>query len=323
MPCLLSMYKFKTIIILLLCFSPSVFADSWPRRLSENRESTAEKPFWPDSPFIFVKEGNYSPQMNEKPDSKGLSLATTSTLGQPPSFNLLTASRNQLPATLKITIDKDPVYRTKKQYLAYPLTDIIKSLAKESTKPLINNILVFTAIDGYKVTMSYQDALLEKGYIAFKDLSAKNGSWVEFKFGNENTTPAPYYLLWTNPELDKWRYPSPFQLNSISLQTADNYFSAAAPVSRTPEVKQGFSLFSRYCIRCHSINHTGGKLGPELNLPKNITDYYTVHKLTAFILNAPSFRPETKMPIFKNVLSNDDALAIQHYLKAMKFTEQE
>ena len=278
------MYKFKTIIILLLCFSPSVFADSWPRRLSENREPSAERP---------------------------------------PGFNLLTASRNQLPATLKITIDKDPVYRTKKQYQVYPLTGIIKSLAKQSTKPLINSILVFTAIDGYKVTMSYQDALLEKGYIAFKDLSAKNGSWVEFKFGNENTTPAPYYLVWSNPELDKWRYPSPFQLSSISLQTADSYFSAAAPVSNNARVNQGFTLFSRFCIRCHSVNHTGGTLGPELNLPKNITDYYTVQKLTDFILDAPSFRPKTKMPVFKNILSNDDALAIQYYLKAMKSTEQE
>ena len=54
------------------------------RRLSENREPTAEKPFWPDFPIIIVKERNYSPQMIEKSDSKGLSLATTSILGQPP-----------------------------------------------------------------------------------------------------------------------------------------------------------------------------------------------------------------------------------------------
>ena len=56
-----------------------------PRSLSENRKPTAENPFWPDFPFIFVKERNYSPQMNEKPDSKVLSLATASILGQAPS----------------------------------------------------------------------------------------------------------------------------------------------------------------------------------------------------------------------------------------------
>lgn len=235
-----------------------------------------------------------------------------------PEFNLLTAPSDKFPTTRKIKINKDPIYNTKKKYLAYPLTAIIKNLAKESTKSLTNSVLVFTAADGYKVTMSYQDALLEKGYIAFKDLSAKNASWIEFKFGNENITPAPYYLVWANPKLDKWRYPSPFQLSSISLQSADSYFSAATPVSSNTKVKHGFSLFSRYCIRCHSVNHTGGKLGPELNLPKNITDYFTVQKLTDFILDAPSFRPKTKMPVFKNILDNVDALAIQHYLKAMK-----
>ncbi|TXK99794.1 hypothetical protein BMR02_07095 [Methylococcaceae bacterium HT1] len=56
-----------------------------PRRLSKNRKPTAEKPFWPDSPIIFVKEHNYSPQMIEKSDSKWLPLATASILGQPPS----------------------------------------------------------------------------------------------------------------------------------------------------------------------------------------------------------------------------------------------
>jgi len=44
-----------------------------------------KNPFWPFFPKIFVKERNYSPQMFEKTDSKRLSLATASILGQPPS----------------------------------------------------------------------------------------------------------------------------------------------------------------------------------------------------------------------------------------------
>jgi len=43
-----------------------------------------KNPFWPFFPNIFVKERNYSPQMFEKTDSKRLSLATASILGQPP-----------------------------------------------------------------------------------------------------------------------------------------------------------------------------------------------------------------------------------------------
>ena len=59
-----------------------------PRRLSKNRKSTAEKPFWPVFPIIFVKEHNYSPQMIEKSDSKWLSLATTPILGQSPRMRV-------------------------------------------------------------------------------------------------------------------------------------------------------------------------------------------------------------------------------------------
>ena len=44
-----------------------------------------KNPFWPAFPKIFVKERNCSPQIFEKPDSKGLSLATASILGQAPS----------------------------------------------------------------------------------------------------------------------------------------------------------------------------------------------------------------------------------------------
>jgi len=55
------------------------------RRLSENREPAAEKPFRPFFLLIFVKYNPYSPQISEKNDSKWLSLATPSILGQAPS----------------------------------------------------------------------------------------------------------------------------------------------------------------------------------------------------------------------------------------------
>jgi len=58
------------------------------RRLSENREPTAAKPFWPDFPLIFVKERSYSPQMIKKSDSKELFLATVPILGQPPRMRM-------------------------------------------------------------------------------------------------------------------------------------------------------------------------------------------------------------------------------------------
>jgi hypothetical protein len=60
-----------------------------PRRLTENREPTADKPDWVrhprNFPILFVKYVQYSPQTIEKSDSIMLVLATAPILGQPPS----------------------------------------------------------------------------------------------------------------------------------------------------------------------------------------------------------------------------------------------
>jgi len=76
-----------SLLWLLIFFSVCFLYNSYflfSRRLSENRKPTAEKPFLPHFPIIFVKEPRYSPQMNKKSDSKWLSLVTASILGQPP-----------------------------------------------------------------------------------------------------------------------------------------------------------------------------------------------------------------------------------------------
>ena len=55
-----------------------------PRRLSENRNLLRKSGFWPIFPIKFVKYSKYSPHLIKKTDSKPLSLATASILGQPP-----------------------------------------------------------------------------------------------------------------------------------------------------------------------------------------------------------------------------------------------
>ncbi len=217
-----------------------------------------------------------------------------------------------------ITVPKDPVYRSQKKYRAYPLRPVIQDLAKHYNGDLMQAVLVLTAIDGYKVSMTYTDAVEEDGYLAFNDVSAAPKKWTPFKFGDTEMTPAPFYLVWTKPNIDKWRYPWPFQLNTISIQPAEVYFGKAAPNSQEKIVKQGFAVFSRYCIRCHAVNDSGGKVGPELNAPQNITDLYGTEILTKLILNAPLYRKNTKMPVFKEILTTSQVDSILAYLKAMK-----
>lgn len=219
---------------------------------------------------------------------------------------------------VKVSIDKDPVYQTQKQYRAFPLKPILKTLSAGYPEDKNKAVLVFTAKDGYKVAMAYSDAISESGYLAFADLGAKQGQWNKFKFGQEHMTPAPYYLVWNKPGIDKWRYPWPFQLTSIMMQPAAVYFGSAAPVSADENINEGFAAFSRYCIRCHAVNGQGGNLGPELNNPVNVTDLYDDHTLKNLILNNPDLRPNSKMPAFESLLSSTQIEQILAYLTAMR-----
>ena len=235
-----------------------------------------------------------------------------------PSMNLTEIDPARLKAA-QITVSQDPVYKSAKQYQGYALTEILKNLKIPKPYQPEDMVIVFTAKDGYRVAMAFNDAINEQGYIAFRDTAAaENKKWLEFKYGKQKTTPDPFYLVWPKQGLDKWRYPWPYQLTAISLEPASVYFGAAAPRHSDTEVRKGFNLFSTYCIRCHSVNLAGGQLGPELNVPKNITEYFIAGELSGFILNAPAYRAGTKMPVFAETLGADQVQSIVHYLQHMK-----
>jgi mono/diheme cytochrome c family protein len=248
------------------------------------------------------------------------------TLAQPgwtadgPTFNLLKADPSDLPKSQTIKVSHDPVYNKAKEYEAYQLAEILNKITVPDSLKMDELVIVFTAADGYKVAMAYSDALTEQGFIAFRDNGAENKKWLGFKFGKQTMTPAPYYLVWPKKDLDEWRYPWPFQLVSLSLQPARAYFGVAAPAAANTDaqVNRGFVLFSRYCIRCHSVNLSGGKVGPELNIPKNITEYFKEQELPKFILNASAYRAGAKMPNFSGIITTDNAQSIVHYLKHKK-----
>ncbi len=236
-----------------------------------------------------------------------------------PGIELTDLSPSQLPTSVTVTIDKDPVYQTQKTYEAYPLNEVLKKVPVSPELKAEDAIIVFTASDGYQVTIPYSNAVREQGYIAFRDLAAPgNKKWIDFKFGKTTTTPAPYYLVWSKKGLDKWKYPWPFQLVNISVRPASEYFGAAVPSSKNNQVKKGFVIFSQYCIRCHSINLSGGTVGSELNVPKNVTEYFKEEALAGFILDAPSYRSGTKMPVFDGLINQSEMKYLLDYLRHMK-----
>lgn len=240
--------------------------------------------------------------------------------GRWPEFHLNRELSSMTLPSETITVAHDPVYNTRKQYRAYPIQPILHQLGLQFTSDKQNAVLVFTASDGYQVAMAYSDAFEHQGYLAFADVSAAEPEqWMAFKSGKETITPAPYYLVWTQSDIDKWRYPWPYQLQTVTLLPADVYYDHAAPVDNSPEITAGFALFSRYCIRCHAMNGSGGSVGPELNRPQNISDLYPEVILQGLIMNNPAYRKHSKMPAFDMTLSTDDLHTLMTYLKAMKY----
>ncbi len=205
---------------------------------------------------------------------------------------------------------EDPVYKKKKNYEAFLLKDVLNFLNLRSLEPI-----EFTCSDGYKPIIEMD--LIEKGqpYLVFRDTDFKN--WEEFEVGKSKKTPGPFYLVWQNKiEEAQW----PYQIVAISQINFRERFPKIYPqiVKLPKNAKSGFNTFRTHCLKCHSINLEGGELGPELNIPKNITEYRSKKYLKEFILDSNSYRAKSPMPPFKGVLTDREIDEVISYISWMK-----
>ena len=81
------------------------------------------------------------------------------------------------------------------------------------------------------------------------------------------------------------------------------------------KLEAGYNLFQKQCLTCHSLNGIGGTMGPELNYPKSVTEYWKEKELVDYIVNPASFRHKVKMPTLG--LSQQQSQQIVDYLKYM------
>jgi len=82
-------------------------------------------------------------------------------------------------------------------------------------------------------------------------------------------------------------------------------------------VMTGYKLFHAKCLYCHAMNGGGGRSGPELNIPVNVTEYLKEEYVIAFILNARAVRARSMMSVQPEI-TRQDAERIVDYLKYMK-----
>jgi cytochrome c2 len=224
-------------------------------------------------------------------------------------------AKNKLGKDTIVTIINDPVYHKAKKYKAVSASFLIQNeidLTKIDPK---NTKIVFECKDGYKPEMPLELFLNANPYLAFQDVEAPKGANWEaiIKNGNEMNAE-PFYIVYTSVSEKDTRYKWPYNLVKIYLEPLNKSTLELYPL-KNRKLETGYTLFKNQCLTCHSINGIGGTMGPELNYPKSVTEYWKENELVNYIVNPASFRSKVKMPTLG--ISKQQSQEIVDYLKYM------
>ena len=83
----------------------------------------------------------------------------------------------------------------------------------------------------------------------------------------------------------------------------------------------GYALFQESCASCHAINGQGGKIGPDLNVPRSIVEYRPIEKIKSYVRDPEATR-YTSMPAHPD-LSDADLDTLIAYFQAMSQRKQD
>lgn len=221
------------------------------------------------------------------------------------------------PLAQMVQVDNDVTYKRAMRYRAVPLKALLEGVQPEDH-------LQARASDGFAAEMAAQPLLATQGARAWLAIEDPATPWPPIARGKPSA--GPFYLVWTDPQAgpispEQW----PFQLASIRrLPPLDSRFPALRPAPGLADddpITRGYALFQQNCLACHRLNGAGdARMGPDLNLPFNPTEYFVAGTLERYIRNPQSLRqwPEAKMPGFSvEVLSDDDLTALISYIRHM------
>ncbi|RDV37273.1 cytochrome c [Bradymonadaceae bacterium TMQ3] len=231
-------------------------------------------------------------------------------------------SRKGVPQgpTEQITVE-DPYYEHTKTFRAVELLPLLEEAYGMSSAELARQDFVLESIDGYAAPIPGERLTEPGAYLAFQDVEY-SPNWEPI--GPEQEDPAPLYLVWTGEhQNDTSAYPRPWQLRRIAIASPESSRELIAPLGLDEEHEawDGYQLFQSLCVQCHAINRSGGRVGPELNLPMNVTEYREREQTLRFIQNAQAFR-YSQMPPFED-LSQEQLASIWTYFEAMRDRKKE
>lgn len=212
----------------------------------------------------------------------------------------------------------DPYYQHNKRWRAVSIERLLLAGFDRDPSALVDDEFVLRAEDGFAAYFPGKRLLEGGAYVAVSDLDQPD--WEPI--GPRKDNPGPFYLVWAKPDqLDLETHARPWQLVSIEIVAFDRQFPHVRPVgAAVPQAAiRGFETFRVQCLPCHAINRSGGRVGPELNVPRNILEYRDPSVVEAFIKNPLKFR-YTVMPAHPNMTSSDltDLIAYFRVMKTQK-----
>jgi cytochrome c2 len=222
--------------------------------------------------------------------------------------------RGLLKATQIVSIQPDPVYHKNKRFNALPLKDILEKYSSINRMNANDLKVVFECEDGYKPEMPLEILLSAKSFLALSDVDAPKGrEWEILVKNGQESKIEPFYVVYEGVSGDDVSYKWPYNLVKIHLAPLHENDEALKPKNKS--TLSGYEIFKNRCQTCHAINKIGGKMGPELNYPKSVTEYWKTDDLKAFIQNPASYRNNVKMPTLG--IKPEEANEIVKYLSYM------
>jgi mono/diheme cytochrome c family protein len=233
---------------------------------------------------------------------------------------LTTEALLAMPGTATIHVPDDVTYHRTMTYRAVPL----RSLPGVRTLPADAELQI-TATDGFVTNLPAALVRGDSGHGAtpWLAIELQDKPWPRTSKG---TDVGPFYLVWINPGAsgvmsEQW----PYQINAIRVVASRAakwpQLAVDESVPANSPIRRGQTLFATQCMVCHRMNGAGdASVGPDLNLPRNPTEYFQAWALRAYIRDPKSIREWSgmQMPGFgKANLSDPDLDAIIAYLGYM------
>ena len=231
-------------------------------------------------------------------------------------------------AEREVVVD-DPYHGKPMRYVALPVGCVLDLgfAASGGVEGLRDRRLLLRALDGYTRPVAGADLLAAGGYLAFAEASRLREGAGAPRFGKIDRgeiDPSPFYLVWTGVERgDPHEHPWPYQLARIDVASFDQAFPRTVPrdLVKGDAGWVGYALFQEACASCHSINGEGGKVGPDLNVPRSIVEYRPIPQIRSYIRD-PAATRYTSMPAHPN-LSEADLDALIAYFSAMSLRKDD